>query len=182
MNKRFVTLTAIITAAALCRLLPHPPNVTPIAAMALFAGSHFRSRKIAFLLPIAAMILSDLVLGFTVYGASMLKSQPVVYIGMLLAVVIGRLIRSNASLLKVASATFANAVLFYVITNFSVWAGDALYPKSWSGLIACYTAAIPFFRNSLIGDGVFVALMFGGFAVSERLFASLRERQSPLPT
>jgi len=121
MNKRLVTLTAMITAAALCRLLPHPPNVTPIAAMALFAGAHFANRKIAFLLPIAAMLVSDLILGVTLYGFSMLKSQPVVYLCMLSAVAIGRLIRSNKSVLKIASATFANAILFY--------RGDPIFPQ-----------------------------------------------------
>jgi len=68
--------------------------------------------------------------------------------------------------------------MFYLVTNFAVWAWGALYPRTWSGLIACYTAAIPFFRNSLIGDITFVAVLFGGFAVLQRFFVSLRE---PLP-
>ena len=171
-------MSAIIGLAALSRLLPHPPNVTPIAAIALFAGAHFCNRKAAFLLPIAAMFLSDLVLGFAVYGGALLKSQPVVYFCMLMAVVIGRLIRNNGSALKIASATLGNAVMFYLVTNFAVWVWGALYPRTWGGLIACYTAAIPFFRNSLIGDITFVAVLFGGFAVLQRFFVSLRE---PLP-
>ncbi|PYK36077.1 MAG: hypothetical protein DME54_02415 [Verrucomicrobia bacterium] len=178
MNKRLITLSAIVGLAALSRLLPHPPNVTPIAAIALFAGAHFCNRKAAFLLPIAAMFLSDLVIGFAVYGGALLKSQPVVYFCMLMAGVIGRLIRNNGSALKIASATLGNAVMFYLVTNFAVWAWGALYPRTWSGLIACYTAAIPFFRNSLIGDITFVAVLFGGFAVLQRFFVSLRE---PLP-
>ena len=127
------------------------------------------------------MFLSDLVLGFTVYGPSMLKSQPVVYLCMLVTVAIGRLIRNRKTVLPVALATLGNAVIFYLLTNFSVWTGDKLYPKTWSGLISCYTAAIPFFRNSLIGDSAFVVILFGGFAVLERSFASLREGQNPLP-
>ena len=181
MNKRLITLSAIVGLAALSRLLPHPPNVTPIAAIALFAGAHFCNRKAAFLLPIAAMFLSDLVIGFAVYGGALLKSQPVVYFCMLMAGVIGRLIRNNGSALKIASATLGNAVMFYLVTNFAVWAWGALYPRTWSGLIACYTAAIPFFRNSLIGDITFVAVLFGGFAVLQRFFVSLREQQEPLP-
>ncbi len=173
-------MSAIIGLAALSRLLPHPPNVTPIAAMALFAGANLGNRKAAFLLPIAAMFLSDLVLGFAVYGGALLKSQPVVYFCMLMAVVIGRLIRNNGSALKIASATLGNAVMFYLVTNFAVWAWGALYPRTWSGLIACYTAAIPFFRNSLIGDITFVAVLFGGFAALENFFISLREQQDPL--
>jgi len=180
MNKRLITLSAIVALAALARLLPHPPNVTPVAAMALFAGAQIRDRRVAFLLPIAAMFASDLVLGFAVYGATMLKSQPAVYLCMLVTVVIGRLVRNKRSVSKIAAATFANAVIFYLVTNFSVWTGDALYPKTWSGLIACYIAAIPFFRNSLVGDFSFVAVLFGGFGALENFFVSLREQQDPL--
>jgi hypothetical protein len=167
MNKRFVTLSAIIAVAALCRLLPHPPNVTPITAMALFAGAHFGNRKVAYLLPIAAMTVSDLVLAFTVYGSSMLKSQPVVYLCMLVTVLIGRRIRNKRSVFRIALATVGNAVMFYLVTNLSVWALSGSYPKTSNGLITCYTAAIPFFRNSLIGDIAFVAVLFGGFAALE---------------
>jgi len=178
MNKRLITLSAIIGLAALSRLLPHPPNVTPIAAMALFAGAHLRNWRIAFLLPMAAMFLSDLALGFTVYGVVLLKSQPVVYLCMMVTVGIGRLIENKRSVAQVLATTLISAVIFYIVTNFAVWAWGALYPRSGSGLIACYTAAIPFFRNSLIGDIAFVAVLFGGFAVLERFCVWLRE---PLP-
>src|SRR6266571_9271724 len=181
MNKRLITLSAIIGLAALSRLLPHPPNVTPIAAMALFAGAHLRNWRIAFLLPMAAMFLSDLALGFTVYGVVLLKSQPVVYLCMMVTVGIGRLIENKRSVAQVLAATLISAVIFYIATNFAVWAWGALYPRSGSGLIACYTAAIPFFRNSLIGDIAFVAVLFGGFALLERFFVSLREQPRPLP-
>jgi len=105
----------------------------------------------------------------------MLKSQPAVYLSMLITVGIGQLIRNKRSISKIASATLASAVIFYLLTNLSVWAGDPLYAKTWSGLIACYTAAIPFFRNSLIGDFSFVAVLFGGFAALGRFFVSLKE-------
>jgi hypothetical protein len=180
MNKRSITLSAIIALAALSRLLPHPPNVTPIAAMALFGGVYLRDRKVAFLLPIAAMFFSDLVLGFAVYGTALLKSQPVVYLCMLMTVAIGRLIRDQRSILKIALATFASAVMFYLVTNFAVWASGALYPKTWNGLITCYIAAIPFFRNSIAGDFIYVAVLFGGFAALESFFISLQEREEPL--
>jgi len=180
MNKRLVTLSAIIALAALSRLLPHPPNVTPIAAMALCGGVYLRDRKVAFLLPIAAMFFSDLGLAVTVYGTVMLKSQPIVYLCILVTVAIGRLVRDRKSVLKIALALFASAVIFYLLTNFAVWAFSTLYPKTWGGLITCYTAAIPFFRNSLIGDVAFAALLFGGFAALERSFISLREQQAPL--
>jgi len=177
MNKRLITLSAIVGLAALSRLLPHPPNVTPIAAMALFAGAHFRNWRIAFLMPIAAMFLSDLVLGFAVYGAVLFKSQPVVYLCMIITVGIGRLIENKRSVAQVFTATLTSAVIFYVVTNFAVWAGDALYPKTLSGMITCYTAAIPFFRNSVLGDVGYTAILFAGFAMVENFFSSLRERK-----
>jgi hypothetical protein len=181
MNKRLITLSAIIALAALSRLLPHPPNVTPIAALALFGGVYLRDRKVAFLLPIAAMFFSDLVLGITVYGTVMLKSQPVVYLCILMIVAIGKLIQNGRSWVNITVATLASSLMFYFVTNFAVWAFDSLYPKTWSGLVACYTAAIPFFRNSLAGDVFFAAVLFGGFAALERFFISLREQQAPLP-
>jgi hypothetical protein len=124
------------------------------------------------------MFLSDLALGFTVYGVVLLKSQPVVYLCMMVTVGIGRLIENKRSVAQVLASTLISAVIFYIVTNFAVWAWGALYPRSGSGLIACYTAAIPFFRNSLIGDIAFVAVLFGGFAVLERFFVWSRE---PLP-
>jgi hypothetical protein len=180
MNKRSITVSAIIALAALSRLLPHPPNVTPIAAMALFGGVYLRDWKAAFLLPIAAMVLSDLALGFAVYGITMLKFQPIVYLCMLMTVAMGRFIQDRKSVFKIGLALFASAVIFYLVTNFSVWAFSTLYPKTWGGLIACYSAAIPFFRNSFIGDFAFAVVLFGGFAVLERSFAFLREQEAPL--
>ena len=180
MNKRLMTLSAMVVLAALTRLVPHPPNVTPIAAMALFGGAYFRDRKIAFLLPLGAMLLSDLVLGFGVYGMALMKSQPVVYLCMLLMVMIGRGIQTRRSVPKIALATLASSLMFYLVTDFAVWEFDSLYPKTWDGLIASYTAAIPFFRNSLIGDIFFAAVLFGGFAVLERFWVSLREAREPL--
>src|SRR5438445_6401983 len=135
MNKRLMTLSAMVMLAALMRLAPHPPNVTPIAAMALFGGAYFRDRKIAFLLPLAAMLLSDVALGFGVYGMASMKSQPVVYLCMLLIVAIGRSIQTRRSVPKIALATLASSLMFYVVTNFAVWSCDLLYPKTWDGLI-----------------------------------------------
>jgi hypothetical protein len=180
MNKRMITLSVMVVLAALTRLVPHPPNVTPIAAMALFGGAYFRDWKIAFLLPLAAMLLSDLVLGFGVYGMASMKSQPVVYLCVLLTVGIGRLIQTGRSATKIVFATLTSSLMFYFVTNFAVWAFDSLYPRTWDGLSACYTAAIPFFRNSLIGDTSFAAVLFGGFAVLERFWVSLREAREPL--
>src|SRR5438309_10560305 len=94
---RFAVLLGLVLVAAFSRLVPHPPNMTPIAAMALFGGAYLTNRKLAYLLPLAAMLLSDVVLGLTVYGTSMLTSQPVVYACMVATVAMGRLIRDKRS-------------------------------------------------------------------------------------
>jgi uncharacterized protein DUF6580 len=175
MSNRLMVIIGMVVAAALSRLVPHPPNVTPIAAMALFGGAYLRNRKVAYLMPLAAMLLSDVVLGYSTYGAILLKSQPVVYLCMLATVAMGRLIRDTQSPWQVGWLTLASSVMFYVVTNFAVWAAGSLYPLSWAGLAACYTAAIPFFRNSVLGDAGFAVVMFGGFALLEASFTSLRD-------
>ena len=175
MNKRLLAVSLFVGGAALARLLPHPPNVTPIAAMALFGGACLANRKLAFGLPLMAMLLSDLVLGYTIYGRVLLFSQPVVYLCLLATVAIGGLIRSRKSWWNIAAASLASSVMFYLVTNFAVWAFESLYPKNWSGLITCYTAAIPFFHNSVAGDFCFAVILFGGFALLEKSIVSVRE-------
>src|SRR5438045_4330722 len=118
MNKpRFAVLAAMILAAAASRLIPHPPNFTPIAAMALFGGAQFSSKRAAFLVPLAGLFLSDLVFGF--YAIT-----PVVYGSFALTVCLGMWVRRRRSVQRIAFATVASAVLFFVLTNFGVWAID----------------------------------------------------------
>jgi hypothetical protein len=175
MNKRLLAVSLFVGGAALARLLPHPPNVTPIAAMALFGGAYLANRKLAFALPLLAMLLSDLILGVAIYGKVLLVSQPVVYLCLLGIVAIGGLIRSRKSWWSVAVASLVSSVMFFFVTNFGVWAFESLYPKNWSGLITCYMAAIPFFRNSIAGDLCFTVILFGGFALLEKSVVSVRE-------
>src|SRR5258705_4637825 len=139
---RFLVLVGMILAAAASRLIPHPPNFTPIAAIALFGGAQFSSKRAAFLVPLAGMFLSDLVFGF--YAIT-----PVVYGSFALTVCLGLWVRLRRSVQRTAFAAVASAVLFFVLTNFGVWAIDNLYPKTTAGLVDCYVAAIPFFRNML---------------------------------
>jgi hypothetical protein len=177
MNKRSMVLIAVVAAAALARLVPHPQNVTPIAAMALFGGACLMNRKAAYLLPIAAMLLSDLVLGFTRYGAfNLFASQPVVYACILATTAIGRLIKDRRSVWQVSGATLAGAILFYVMTNFAVWTSGRMYPLTGAGLVECYWKAIPYFQNSLAGDFAFAAALFGGLAWLESRVAWMREK------
>ena len=169
MNKnRFIVLTGMILTATAARLIPHPPNFSPIAALALFGGASFASKRTALLVPLAGMFLSDLVLGF--YSIT-----PVVYGGFALITCVGFWLRKRQSPMRLAVAAVASAVLFFVATNFGVWALETLYPKNFNGLIECYVAAIPFFRNTLASNLFYSALLFGGLALAEKRWPALSE-------
>lgn len=165
--------------AAVSRLLPHPPNVTPIGAMALFGGACLADRRLAYALPLAAMLLSDFALGMTLYGKAVLASQPVVYACLAATVAMGRGIRDRRSAVGVGGMALASSLMFFAVTNLAVWASGSLYPRTGEGLLECYAAALPFFRNSLIGDLAFAAVLFGGFALLEARVPSLREKREP---
>lgn len=169
LKTRFAVLTGMILSAAASRLLPHPPNFTPIAAMALFAGAHFSSRRAAFLVPFIAMLLTDMILGWH-------SLVPVVYGCFALIVCLGFNLRRNKSVSSIAATTLAGSVLFFVVTNLAVWAFNGLYPMTLGGLGACYVAAIPFFGGTLAGDAVYVGVLFGSFALAERTFPRLSEQ------
>jgi hypothetical protein len=177
---RFATLTVIILIAAATRLLPHPPNLTPIGALALFGGAQLGTRKAAFGVSLMAMALSDVVLALTTYGWSVLPSRPFVYAGMAVFVCLGFALRRRVSAWTIGGAALTGALAFFFITNFGVWLAGGLYPRTLSGLAACYVAAIPFFRNSIIGDLLYSAALFGGFALAQRRFAVLREEAVPV--
>ena len=181
-NTRFCALLGIILSAAAMRLLPHPPNMTPMAAMALFGGVYFSDRRTAFLVPLAAMYLSDLALGFFVYDFGCFhRLMPFVYAGFMVTVCLGMLIRPRLSPLAVGTAALSGSVMFFIVTNFGVWLAGNLYPKTLAGLLGCYIAAIPFFRNALIGDMAYTLLLFGGFALAQRYLPVLREEPVGTP-
>ena len=166
---RFVVLALIILVAAASRLIPHPPNVASITAVALFGGACLTDKRLALVVPLAALLLSDLILGFY-------SHMEIVYGSFLLVVCLGFSLQRNRSALRIAGAALASSVLFFVVTNFGVWAFESLYPKTAAGLLTCYVAAIPFFQNTLVGDALYTAVLFGGFALAEKLFPILRER------
>ncbi|HET6918217.1 MAG TPA: DUF6580 family putative transport protein [Jiangellaceae bacterium] len=165
---RLIVLIGVILAAAVSRVIPHPPNFTPIAAMALFGGAQFADRRLAFLVPLSAMFASDLVIGLH-------RLLPVIYACFALIVCLGFWVRQRRSIFRITGATLAGSVLFFVVTNFAVWAAGSLYPKTLEGLVAAYVAAIPFFRNTVLGDALYVVVLFGGFALIESMVAVLRD-------
>lgn len=168
---RFSLLLSLIAGAAALRLVPHPPNFAPIGAMALFGGASFADRRVALLLPLASLFLSDLVLGLHIL-------VPVVYGSFAVNVLLGRWLRSRRRIVPVALATFTGAIQFFVVTNFACWL--LWYPHTPAGLAACYIAALPFFQNTLLGDAAFVGVLFGATALAEAGFPVLRERTVPV--
>jgi len=164
--------STLILAAALSRLLPHPANFTPILAIAL-AGGVYLDKRIALVIPLAALIISDLFIGFhnTIFF---------VYGSFLLIGFIGVWLQSHKKPLWIVGTTLFSSVIFFMITNFGVWitGGGWFYAKTWQGLIDCYTLALPFFRNSVAGDLVYTAVLFGLFEFV--LYASRSFEKKPV--
>lgn len=164
MNKKLFTLVAIVFGIALFRVLPHPPNVSPVAAMALFGGAYFADKRMAFILPFLALFLSDLIIGFH-------DTMLFVYAGFALTVGMGIWMQKKMTVNRVAASAVGTTLLFFIITNFGAWMMSAgLYPMTSAGLMQAYVAGIPFLQNSLLGNLAFTAVMFGGFALLQRQF------------
>lgn len=176
-----LALAAIMLAAMAMRLLPHPPNFTPVEAVALFGGAYVADRRLAFLLPLLALLLSDLVLGVVVYGYGLVYGgMAFVYASVALITVLGRWqLRRRASATRVAICALASASLFFVVTNFGAWLTSGLYSYDTSGLLACYVAGLPFFHYTLAGAFGYTALLFGGLALA-RHHTRTRQLQSAL--
>ncbi|MGB2623507.1 MAG: DUF6580 family putative transport protein [Candidatus Acidiferrum sp.] len=169
---RTLLALAMIALVAALRIAPHPWNFTPVGAMAIFAGATIRDRRLAFLVPLLALFAGDIFIGFH-------KLMPVVYASFLVSVAIGLWLRKRRTVARIGAATLAGAIQFFLVTNFAVWAMGLSYPRTGSGLLACYAAGVPFFWNTLAGDAFYAVLLFGGFALAERLFPAFRE---PAPT
>lgn len=185
MNKANTTLfyaaTTMILFAAFTRLFPHYPNFTAIGAIAIFGGSVIKDKKLAFILPLSALLLSDICLqlfspvkGF--YGID----QLFVYGAFMLITLLARFI-GKRSVTKVAFAAVLSGLIFFIISNFGVWVlSGTFYPKTFGGLMACYWAAIPFYQgnvtgsfllNGVVGDLFFSGLLFGIYSIIENKVA-----------
>lgn len=153
----FLILLAIVVLGALARLLPHAPNMTPIGAIAIFCGMMF-PRWWGVLIPIAAMFVSDIFIGF--YGWQQMLTEA--YLPFMMMALLGKVSYGHDSPKNVFLSMLAGSVVFFLVSNFSVWifAGSS-YGRSLAGIIACYAAALPFFRNQFIGDFLYVFTFFG---------------------
>ena len=149
-----ISFGAIIALAVVARLIPHAPNFAPIGALALFTGYHFKN-KLVWALPVAAMILSDFVLGFH-------STVPFVYGSFIIISIIGSYLKKDKTSL-LFGASFSSSVIFFLVTNFGVWMMDSIYAKNMSGLVDSYMMGLPFFRNTLVSDLLYTFSFFYGY-------------------
>ena len=168
---RTVLIVGMILFAAIIRSVPHPWNLGPVGAMALFSGTMIRNRVMAFVFPLLAMLTGDWVVGFHIL-------MPVVYASFLISTAIGFWLRERRSAGRLGGAVLLGAIQFFLITNLGVWMFLNSYPKTFSGLMACYAAGVPFFWNTLAGDICYSTLLFGGLFLAERIYPALRPNVS----
>ena len=159
MDKRHLLLFFLMLISAITRLIPHPPNFTPIIAIALFSGIKCKNKSLALLLPLLAMFLSDMVIGFH-------SSMIWVYSSILVITICSTYFTS--SLKNIFGGVLSGCVLFFIVTNFGVWISSAMYTKDIVGLANCFIAAVPFAQNSIIGNLFYSVIMFSLFGLIER--------------
>jgi len=161
-------LIGIILLAALSRLLPHPPNFSPVEAVALFGGAYFAKRSTAMWIPLVAMFISDLALGLInggIYSEYFLSAGfLLVYVCIAVSTVLGFGLRGRVNAFRVIGYSLVGSTLFFLITNFGAWLGSSMYPQTGAGLLAAYVTGIPFFQNTVLGTLFYATLMFGCFA------------------
>ena len=166
-------IVAMILFAAIIRILPHPWNLAPVGAMALFSGAVIRNRVMAFVVPLLAMLAGDFFVGFHIL-------MPVVYVSFVISTAIGFCLRERRSVVRLGGAVSLGAIQFFLITNFGTWMLLNSFSKTFAGLMACYAAGLPFFWNTLAGDMCYSALLFGGLFLAERTHPALRPNVSAI--
>ena len=177
---RFGLIVLFIFFAALSRLIPHAPNFTPIGGMALFGAAYFTKKYWSFLIPLIALFLSDLVINNLIYpslypkyyqGFTLFTQGWYWYYGAFaLIACMGIFALKKIKPMNLLLSSVAASVVFFIITNFGTWASGTIYPMDASGLLASYTAGLPFFWNTLMGDLFYVLVLFGSFEYIQRRF------------
>jgi hypothetical protein len=163
----------LVVLGAFSRLLPHPPNMTSVGAMGLFAGSKLKTWQ-ALSLPLLCMLITDPILAKINHYSAFRWGTLFIYASLMLNVLIGRAIAKTDNLARIALAAVLCSCQFFLLTNFSVWLLDGYYPHTWAGLVTCYTLALPFFRWTLGGDLIYAFVLFGIYGlVSKTILRSV---------
>ena len=181
LNLQTGILSIIILLAAFTRIMPHPPNFSPMAAIGLFGAAHFAKKWQAFFIPLIGIWVSDLVINNYVYSSS---SSNFVwfysgfywqYISYILIIFAGLFIFNRGiSLTKTFGGMISSSGIFFLVSNFGVWAGGTMYPKNFGGLITCYAAGVPFIHNTIISDVLFTTVLFGTYYLLQIEYSSLK--------
>jgi len=162
MKNKTLLIGLIILIGAFSRLIPHPPNFTAIGAISILGGIYFGKKYLAFILPLFAMLISDIIIG---------NINMTVYLAFLMIVPLGIIVRNKISNFSLFKTSINASLMFFLITNFFVWINssplDGIYycPPNFMGLIKCYTQAIPLFFNTLLGDLFFCFSLFGLYEI-----------------
>ena len=177
---RFSIISLLIVLAAMSRLIPHPPNVAPIGAMSLFGAAYFSRKYQAFIIPVVAMWLSDLVLNNVVYGQYFdhfvwfYQGFYWTYGAFIIISLIGFGLLKKVRVHNILISSILASVIFFLLSNFGVWMSGTMYPHNFGGLMACYTAGFPFFKNTLMGDLVYSGILFGAFEFAQYKIPALK--------
>jgi hypothetical protein len=159
-TKATAIAVALIVAGVLLRLVPHAANFAPVGAIALFGGAVL-SPRLAWWLPVAIMIISDLILGF--HGTILFT-----WGGFMLVALLGMTLKEKSNWLRVPAGAIGGALIFYIVSNFGVWAEGKLYLHTLQGLIDCYIAGLPFLKTSLLADLFFSGALFGAYHLATK--------------
>ncbi len=181
LNLQTGVLSIIILLAAFTRIMPHPPNFSPMAAIGLFGAAHFAKKWQAFFIPLIGIWISDLVINNYVYSSS---SSNFVwfysgfywqYMSYILIIFAGLFIFNRGiSLTKTFGGMMSSSGIFFLVSNFGVWTGGTMYPKNFGGLINCYAAGVPFIHNTIISDVLFTTVLFGTYYLLQVEYFSLK--------
>ena len=183
LNLNFAVMAVIVFLAGASRIFPHPPNFSPILAIALFGAAHFSKKWQAVLIPILAVWLSDLFINNFVYsnqGTGFIWFYTGFYwqyASYLMIIVSSILVFKNKiSISKTLGASLGSSVAFFLLSNFGVWANGGMYAKSLSGLTTCYVAGLPFFQNTIVSNILFTTVLFGSYYLIQVQYSSLKNK------
>ncbi len=160
MKKYYLPAIILILLGVSTRFLPHPANFTALGAVAIFSGIYL-PRRWALILPLMAMFLSDIFIGF--YAWPIMLS---VYSGFIIMALMGMAVKTKKNAATILGGTLLGSILFFLLTNFSVWTFGSWYEHSLAGLYQCYVLALPFFKNSLAGDLFYTAALAGSYELA----------------
>jgi hypothetical protein len=168
---QLIFVSTAILIGAISRLFPHIDNFTPIAAMALFGGAYITDKRLAFIIPMLAMIVSDIGMEL-VYGWGFHNTIIYVYAAFVLTTIIGMYVGKNITIKSLFVGSATSSVLFFIITNFGYWAANN-FQMGLGGLNTAYIAGIPFFRATMLGDLFYNTLFFGAFYLAKNKIPAL---------